>query len=130
MFNKILIANRGEIALRIARTCRELGIKTVAIFSDIDKKAPFVHFCDEAYALDGITSLDTYLHIEKIIAICKKSNAEAVHPGYGFLAENADFVKACEDNGFTFNMGFQCLAAGIGIRAPNSFYYLQYNFIK
>ncbi len=102
MFNKILIANRGEIALRIARTCRELGIKTVAIFSDIDKKAPFVHFCDEAYTLDGITSLDTYLHIEKIIAICKKSNAEAVHPGYGFLAENADFTRKIIDQNIVF----------------------------
>ena len=98
MFKKILIANRGEIALRIARTCRELGVKTVAIFSDIDKKAPFVHFCDEAYALDGISSLDTYLHIEKIIGICKKSNAEAVHPGYGFLAENADFARKINEN--------------------------------
>ena len=86
MFNKILIANRGEIALRIARTCREMSIKTVAVFSDLDRKAPFVHFCDEAYPLNGKISLDTYLRADKIIEICKKSGAEAVHPGYGFLA--------------------------------------------
>jgi len=102
MFNKILIANRGEIALRIARTCRELGIKTVAIFSDLDLKAPFVHFCDEAYKLHGKTSLDTYLRADKIIEICKKSGAEAVHPGYGFLAENADFVRNLVNHGITF----------------------------
>ena len=72
MFNKILIANRGEIALRIARTCRELGVKTVAIFSDLDIESPFVHFCDEAYRLEGKTSLETYLQSDKIIDICKK----------------------------------------------------------
>jgi acetyl-CoA carboxylase biotin carboxylase subunit len=102
MFKKVLIANRGEIALRIARTCRELGIKSVAIYSDLDINAPFVHFCNEAYGLEGKTSLETYLHIEKIIKICKKSGAEAVHPGYGFLAENADFAKAVTENGINF----------------------------
>jgi len=102
MFNKILIANRGEIALRIARTCRELGVKTVAIFSDLDLETPFVHFCDEAYRLEGKTSLETYLRSDKIIDICKKSGAEAVHPGYGFLAENADFAHRVVDNGMTF----------------------------
>jgi acetyl-CoA carboxylase biotin carboxylase subunit len=102
MFKKILIANRGEIALRIARTCRDLGIKTVAVFSDLDLKAPYVHFCDEAYSLQGKTSLDTYLRSDKIIDICKKSGAEAVHPGYGFLAENADFARNIVDNGISF----------------------------
>ena len=102
MFKKILIANRGEIALRIARTCRDLGIKTVAIFSDLDLKAPYVHFCDEAYSLQGKTSLDTYLCSDKIIDICKKSDVEAVHPGYGFLAENADFARKIVDNGISF----------------------------
>ena len=102
MFKKILIANRGEIALRIARTCREMGIKTVAIYSDLDLKAPFVHFCDEAYHLKGKTSIDTYLHIDKIIDICKKSGTEAVHPGYGFLAENASFSRACTKNSIGF----------------------------
>jgi acetyl-CoA carboxylase biotin carboxylase subunit len=102
MFKKVLIANRGEIALRIARTCRELGIKSVAIYSDLDINAPFVHFCDEAYALEGKTSLETYLHIDKIIALCKKSGAEAIHPGYGFLAENANFARAVTENGINF----------------------------
>jgi acetyl-CoA carboxylase biotin carboxylase subunit len=102
MFNKILISNRGEIALRIARTCRELGVKTVAVFSDLDLKAPFVHFCDEAYSLQGKTSLDTYLRSDKIIDICKKSGAEAVHPGYGFLAENANFARTLVNKGIAF----------------------------
>jgi acetyl-CoA carboxylase biotin carboxylase subunit len=102
MFKKVLIANRGEIALRIARTCRELGIKSVAIYSDLDLKAPFVHFCDEAYSLEGKTSLETYLQIDKIMKICKESGVEAVHPGYGFLAENADFAKHITENGITF----------------------------
>jgi acetyl-CoA carboxylase biotin carboxylase subunit len=102
MFKKILIANRGEIALRIARTCREMGIKSVAVFSDIDQKAPFVYFCDEAYPLKGSTSLDTYLQIDKIIEICQRAGAEAVHPGYGFLAENADFARQISEKGITF----------------------------
>lgn len=102
MIKKVLIANRGEIALRIARTCREQGIETVAVFSDVDKKAPFVHFCDEAYPLNGITSIDTYLRIDKIIEICKQSGADAVHPGYGFLAENATFAEQVFSDGFIF----------------------------
>jgi acetyl-CoA carboxylase biotin carboxylase subunit len=102
MFKKILIANRGEIALRIARTCRELGIKTVAIYSEIDRKAPFVYFADEAYALAGKTSLESYLDINKILEICKKCGAQAVHPGYGFLAENAQFARKLEENDITF----------------------------
>jgi len=102
MFKKVLIANRGEIALRIARTCRELGVKTVAIYSDLDLQAPFVHFCDEAYNLTGKTSLETYLQSDKIIEICKKSGAEAVHPGYGFLAENSGFATKLVQNGITF----------------------------
>jgi len=102
MFKKILIANRGEIALRIARTCREMGIKSVAVYSEIDRKAPFVYFADEAYALEGKTSLETYLAIDKILDICKKCRAQAVHPGYGFLAENAQFARKLEENGITF----------------------------
>jgi acetyl-CoA carboxylase biotin carboxylase subunit len=102
MFKKVLIANRGEIALRIARTCREMGIPSVAIYSDLDINAPFVHFCDEAYGLDGKTSTDTYLRIDKIIEICKKSGAQAVHPGYGFLAENADFARTATENNINF----------------------------
>jgi acetyl-CoA carboxylase biotin carboxylase subunit len=102
MFKKVLIANRGEIALRIARTCREMGIKTVAVFSDPDKIAPFANFCDEAYALEGITSAETYLNQDKILRICKASGVEAVHPGYGFLAENAGFAKKITKNKITF----------------------------
>jgi acetyl-CoA carboxylase biotin carboxylase subunit len=102
MFEKVLIANRGEIALRIARTCREMGIKTVAVFSDPDKNTPFVNFCDEAYPLDGITSMETYLRADKILHICKRSGANAVHPGYGFLAENAAFAESVKKNRIIF----------------------------
>jgi acetyl-CoA carboxylase biotin carboxylase subunit len=102
MFNKVLIANRGEIALRIARTCREMGISTVAIYSDLDRKAPFVYSADEAYALSGKTSLETYLNMDKILDICRKSDAQAIHPGYGFLAENAQFAEMVEESGLTF----------------------------
>ena len=102
MFKKILIANRGEIALRIARTCRELGIKTVAIYSDLDLQAPYVHFCDEAFNIPGKSSLDTYLRSDKIIELCKNSGAQAVHPGYGFLAENSEFASNLTKNGITF----------------------------
>jgi acetyl-CoA carboxylase biotin carboxylase subunit len=99
---KVLIANRGEIAIRIARTCREMGIGTVAIYSDLDRKSPFVHYMDEAFALGGQTSLDTYLRVDKIIDICHKSKIDAVHPGYGFLAENPEFAQTVEDEGFIF----------------------------
>ena len=102
MINKILIANRGEIALRIARTCREMGIKTVAIYSDLDRKSPFVYFCDEAYALNGTTSVETYLRSDKILDICLKTKADAVHPGYGFLSENSQFAKETEKCGVIF----------------------------
>jgi len=96
MFKKILIANRGEIALRIIRTCREMNIRTVAVYSEIDVFAPFVGLADQAYALGGKTSRESYLLGHKIIEIAKKSNAEAIHPGYGFLSENADFADAVE----------------------------------
>ncbi|TFH00685.1 MAG: acetyl-CoA carboxylase biotin carboxylase subunit [Calditrichales bacterium] len=102
MFKKILIANRGEIALRIARTCREMGIETVAVFSDLDRHSPFVHFCDEAYPLGGMTSLETYLRVDKILKICRASGAEAIHPGYGFLSENAAFARDVSNAGITF----------------------------
>jgi acetyl-CoA carboxylase, biotin carboxylase subunit len=99
---KVLIANRGEIAVRIIRGCKELGIRTVSIFSDVDKFAPHVIFSDEAYPLDGISSADTYLNISKIIDISKKSGVDAIHPGYGFLAENAEFRNSCDDAGIVF----------------------------
>ena len=102
MFNKVLIANRGEIAVRVIRTLKEMGIKSVAVYSDIDRKSLHVNMADEAYPLGGKTSAESYLVMEKIIDIAKKSGAEAIHPGYGFLSENEKFAKLCEENGIVF----------------------------
>lgn len=98
---KILIANRGEIALRIMRTAREMGIATVAVYSEADRKAPFVRFADEAVFIGPSPSNASYLKIDKIIDACKQTGAEAVHPGYGFLSENAHFARALADAGIT-----------------------------
>jgi acetyl-CoA/propionyl-CoA carboxylase biotin carboxyl carrier protein len=95
----LLIANRGEIARRIMRTAREMGISTVAIYADGDAEAPFVTEADSAIALGGRTSAETYLDISKVIDACKRSGADAVHPGYGFLSENAGFARAIIDAG-------------------------------
>ncbi|GDX23828.1 acetyl-/propionyl-CoA carboxylase subunit alpha [Actinomycetes bacterium] len=95
----VLIANRGEIAIRIARAARDHGIKSIAIYADGDRNALHVKACDEAYALGGVTATETYLNIEKIISVAKKSGAEAIHPGYGFLSENAKFAQAVIDSG-------------------------------
>jgi acetyl-CoA carboxylase biotin carboxylase subunit len=102
MFKRILVANRGEIALRVIRTCREMGIETVAVFSDADANALHIVHAHFAENLPGNTPAETYLDIDKIIAVCKKWNVEAVHPGYGFLSENPDFAQACKDNGIVF----------------------------
>ncbi|MEX2590701.1 MAG: acetyl-CoA carboxylase biotin carboxylase subunit, partial [Chitinophagales bacterium] len=96
MIQKILIANRGEIALRIAKTCRKIGVETLAVYSDADAKMPFVKYCDEAVALGGNQLPETYLNGKKLIEIAQKFNCDAIHPGYGFLSENAGFAKACK----------------------------------
>ncbi len=97
MFQKILIANRGEIALRVVRTCKEMGIKTVAIYSTADKESLHVRFADEAVCIGGAASTDSYLNIPNIISAAEITNADAIHPGYGFLAENAEFSRVCEE---------------------------------
>ncbi len=102
MFKKILIANRGEIAVRVIRACREMNIKTVAVYSDADKDALHVRKADEAYLVGKAPSNESYLLGDKILEVAKKSGAEAIHPGYGFLSENAEFVRAATDAGITF----------------------------
>ncbi len=102
MFYKVLIANRGEIAVRITKTLQEMGIKAVAVYSDIDEDSLHVEYSDEAYPLYGSTSKDTYLNIEKIIDIAKVANVDAIHPGYGFLSENPRFAQACLDANIIF----------------------------
>ena len=102
MFNKILIANRGEIAIRIMRACRELGIKTVAVYSEADKSALHAQIADEAICIGPAASKDSYLNTKAIIAACEVTHAEAIHPGFGFLSENADFARLCETCGLTF----------------------------
>ncbi len=102
MFKKILIANRGEIACRVIRACREMQIKTVAVYSEADKNALHVRMADEAYLIGAPPSNESYLRWEKIIEVAKKSGAEAIHPGYGFLSENAEFVREVTNHGITF----------------------------
>ncbi len=102
MFKKVLIANRGEIAVRIIRACRELGIGTVAVFSEADRNALHVRYADEAYFIGPAPSRDSYLRADKIFEVAKKSFADAIHPGYGFLAEREDFASNCAEHGITF----------------------------
>ena len=102
MFKKILIANRGEIALRVIRTCKEMGIQTVAVYSTADAESLHVRFADEAVCIGPAPSSESYLKISNIIAAAEITNADAIHPGYGFLSENAKFSKICEDNGIKF----------------------------
>jgi len=102
LFQKILIANRGEIAVRIIRSCRELGLQTVAVYSDVDRNAMHVRYATEAFHIGPPSPRESYLKIDKIIEIAKQSGADAIHPGYGFLAERADFAQACVDHGIAF----------------------------
>jgi acetyl-CoA/propionyl-CoA/long-chain acyl-CoA carboxylase, biotin carboxylase, biotin carboxyl carrier protein len=102
VFQKVLIANRGEIAIRVARTLKEMGITSVAVYSDIDREAPHVREADEAFLLGPAVPAESYLNVQKIIDVAKEAEAEAIHPGYGFLAENADFARACAEHDIVF----------------------------
>jgi pyruvate carboxylase subunit A len=102
LINKVMVANRGEIAIRIMRACKELGIGTVAVYSDADKNALFVKYADEAYHIGKGPAKMSYLVQDKLIDVALKADVEGIHPGYGFLAENADFCKLCHDNGIEF----------------------------
>src|SRR3984957_18619211 len=102
MFRKILIANRGEIAVRIARACREMGITSVAVYSDADRAALHVRLAEEAYPVGPAPSRESYLRIDKIMEVARNAKCDALHPGYGFLAENPELARACAAAGITF----------------------------
>ena len=102
MFSRILIANRGEIALRIIRACHELGVEAVAVYSEADKDAPYLKLADEAICIGPPSPAESYLNISRIISAAEIADVEAIHPGYGFLAENANFAQICKDCGIEF----------------------------
>ncbi|NNE55012.1 MAG: acetyl-CoA carboxylase biotin carboxylase subunit, partial [Flavobacteriales bacterium] len=117
MFKKILIANRGEIALRVIRTCKEMNIKTVAVYSQADAESLHVRFADEAVCIGPAASADSYLKIPNIIAAAEITNADAVHPGYGFLSENSQFSKVCREHGIKFIGASPEMIDGMGDKA-------------
>ncbi|MCZ7384287.1 MAG: acetyl-CoA carboxylase biotin carboxylase subunit, partial [Candidatus Methanoperedens sp.] len=102
MFRKVLIANRGEIAIRVMRACRELDVKTVAVYSEVDKNALFAKYADEAYPIGPAPAIQSYLNMDAILDVAHKTGAEAIHPGYGFLAENPEFAGRCEKEEIKF----------------------------
>src|SRR5262249_41626780 len=102
MFRKVLVANRGEIAVRIARTLREMGIASVAVYSDVDRTSRHVRMADEAHPIGPAPAAESYLRIDRILETAKRARADAIHPGYGFLSENPDFAEACEKAGIVF----------------------------
>src|ERR1700740_2787227 len=102
MFKKILIANRGEIAVRVIRACHEMGIAAVVVYSDVDRAALHVRQADEAYPIGAAAAAESYLNIPKILDVAKRASVDAIHPGYGFLSENAKFAQACADAGVKF----------------------------
>ena len=117
MFKKVLIANRGEIALRIIRTCKEMGLKTVAVYSKADADSLHVRFADEAVCIGPAASSDSYLKISNIIAAAEITNSDAIHPGYGFLSENENFSKICKENGIKFIGASPKMIKGMGDKA-------------
>ena len=118
MFKKILIANRGEIAVRVIRACREMGIGTVAVYSDADRAALHVRMADEAYLIGPPPSAQSYLNVDRIIDTARAAGAEAIHPGYGFLSENPEFALRCEQEGLVFVGPTSQAIRAMGARPP------------